>query len=768
MSKRLKPVVLTLAALASVAFAAEAPTPVERGAAAVSDGSPTVLEVVTVTSQKREQKLQDVPISITAIGKAQLESRGIGNVADLSALAPGLQVSRSPANDGISQIAIRGNAEINPAIYWDPAVGIYLDGVYLGKSQGSVFDVVELYRVEVLRGPQGTLYGRNTIGGAINLVTRAPTGEWGGQLSTELGNYGGWTNKVSMDLPAFGIARLSVAARNEKRDGWVKTTPGSSVSELNDRSSNGVRIAADIDFTPELLAQFRYDRSASNQSGTFGQLYRLEPTGAFDPSAPAGGLYAPFSQFVSKERQKTASIDAPSFQNLIVHGHSVALSWKLDGNNTLKSTTAFRRLVNDDAGDYDGSPLAIAQTVRLTSFRQFSQELQWVGQQGPLHYVGGLYFYNDHGDTNNPQQYFFGGAAFDSRYGTRTSAEAAYGQLDWQVLEPLTLTAGLRYTTEDKQLDRTFGAARSPVGPYFYFIPAGTHAAKTFQDTTPTASANYKFNEQLNAYARYAEGFKSGGFNGEYSNTTQSPAQNIAETQTPFKPETQRSYELGLKSSFAGRAQFNAAVFHNEFTDFQQSLFVASGAAASVIRNAGKGSIDGLELEGTYQPFKATRLQANYAYLRPKYERFIDDAGVDQADNRAFVHAPKNTYNLVVDSRLLTTQWGVLRAVADYAWTSAYYLYPYQLSSSGPKFDPNQPVAGDTKVKSHGLLNLRLALGQIPLGRGLTGELALAGRNITNEKTAVNFIDFGPGFGHLTEAYFIDPITYGITAIVRW
>ena len=728
-----------------------------------------VLETVTVTAQKREEKLQDVPIAITAFSKTQLQNRGIENIADLSALAPGLQVSKSPANDSISQISIRGNAEINPAIYWDPAVGIYLDGVYLGKSQGTVFDVVELNRVEVLRGPQGTLYGRNTIGGAINLVTRAPSGQWSGELSTELGNYGQFANKISADLPAFGIAKLSVAARSEQRDGWVKTTPGSSVDELNDRDNLGLRVAADIAFTPDFLAALRYDRSAIGQNGTFSQLYRIEPSGAFDPAAPAGGLYGPLSSFASQERQKKASIDSPSQQDVIVRGQSMTLSWNLDPRNTVKAITAYRTLENNDAGDYDGSPLAIAETARLTMFQQFSQELQWVGKTDRLSYVGGLYYYNDHGDTNNPQSYFFGGAVYDSRYGTRTEAKAVYGQLDYKPIEPVTLTAGLRYTTEQKTLDRLFGVAGSPAGPFTYFIPEGTTAEKTFDATTPTLSAAYKFSDNLNTYVRYAEGFKSGGFNGEYSNTSQSPAQNVAETQTPFKPEKQKSYELGVKSTYlSGRAQLNASVFHNQFTNLQQSLFVASGAAASVVRNAGKGTIEGVELEGVLQPIKGTRLQANYAYLRPEFDRFIDDAGVDQADNRAFTHAPKHTFNVVIDSRLLTTSFGTLRAIADYAYTAGYYLYPYQLAGSGAGFDANQPVAGDTRVKSYGLLNLRLALSQIPLGRALTGEVALVGRNVTDEKIAANFIDFGPGFGHLTNAYYIDPVTYGLTATIRW
>jgi len=769
MRRKPRSVLLSLSALSAVLGTAQAQSP-EAPAAPATEPS-AVLETVTVTAQKREEKLQDVPIAITAMGAQQLESRGIDNVADLSALAPGLQVNRSPSNDSISQITIRGNSQINPAIYWDPAVGIYLDGVYLGKAQGTVFDVVELNRVEVLRGPQGTLYGRNTIGGAINLVTRAPTGEWGGKVSTSVGNFGAWVREASVDLPAFGIAKLAFAIRDEQRDGWVETTPGSSVPEMNDRNSDGYRFAADIDFTPELTAALRLDRSAIDQRGTFSQLYRLRPTGAFGPDMMGNPnpLFLGLSPTTSTDRRKTASVDGTQFQRVVVKGASATVSYKIGANDTLKSISAYRQLSNDDAGDYDGSSLGIAQTQRFTDFDQTSQELQWVGRRGALNYVGGLYYYRDDGFTNNPQQYFFGTFTFDSRYGTRTKAYAVYTQLDWQVSEPLTLTAGLRYTSERKGLDRVLGVGGSPTGPFGYLIPEGTTVAKTFDAVTPTLSATWKFNEQLTAYARYAEGFKSGGFNGEFSDTTLTPQENQDETRRPFKPEKLKSYELGAKGSLAGgKAQFGASLFHNQLRDFQASLFTATGAAASIIRNAGEATVQGLELEATIQPIKSLRLQANYAFLDADYDEFVDK-GVDQADNRAFVHAPRNTWNLLADARLAQLSLGELRALADYAYTSSYYTYPYQLSGPGqPGFVAADPVAGDTKVNAYGILNLRLALTKVKLGKSARGELALWVRNALDEDEPVNFIDFGPNFGNITPAYFMDPRTYGATATLRW
>ena len=804
MQVRNAPAILSLAGMMSVVTAVQAQSAEQAASAAAAPavdaqagttgaapsaakqkdyGAAEALGAVVVTAQKREQKLQDVPIAVTALTSRELETRGIQDISDLSALAPGLQVEKSPANGSISQVAIRGNVQINPAIYWDTAVGVYMDGVYLGKSQGSVFDVVDLNRVEVLRGPQGTLYGRNTIGGAINLVTRKPTGVFDGDASVEMGNYGAQVEKLSLDLPKFGIASVSLGAISDRRDGWVTTTAGSSVDQLNDRNNTGLRFAANLALASNLQADYRYDHSDINENGEFGQLYRADAS-FFNNFA---GYPAPFNSFTtlpsyaSQSRQTVASINSPSFEHVRVEGHSLTFTWDENERNTVKSITAYRHLDNQDSADYDGSPLPLAETQRFTKYHQFSQELQWVGHTDRLNYVGGLYYFHDDGRTNNPQSFFAGSATYDSQYSTRTDAFAPYGQVDFRPTDALTLTAGLRYSEEFKALDRIFGCTAG-AGPacmpaagqtYDYLIPDGTHANGRFEALTPTATIAYRFNEHLNTYFRYAEGFKSGGFNGEFSDTAppaSNPNDNIEETKTPFQPEKQRTFELGAKSSFyGGKAQLNVALFQNNVKNLQESIFTATGAAASIIRNAGAAIVRGAELEGAVTPIKGTRISGNYAYLEAYYKTFVD-SNANVPDDRAFVHAPRNTFNVVVDSRFLRTGYGTLEGIVDYAYTTSYYLYPYQLDAnpSTPGYDASKQFASNTKVKSYGLLNLRLALTQVQLGSSASGELALWARNVADTAVATNLIDFGPGFGSLTEAYFNDPRTFGITGTVHF
>lgn len=740
-----------------VALIATAPVMAQTTAAPPSPPPPentsATLETVVVTAQKREQNLQDVPSAVTAITAHQLENRGIEDISDLSAVAPGLQVEESPASR-TAQVAIRGNVQINPAVYWDSAVGVYLDGVFLGKAQGSVFDVVDLSRVEVLRGPQGTLYGRNTIGGAVSLVTRKPTGQLGADFSVTGGNYGANLERLSLDLPKVSILSLSLGAVSDRRDGWVKTTPGSSTDSLNNRGNTAFRAAANLAFSPTFQADYRFDLTNIEENNSFSQLYRLDPTFP---------LYAAMAPYISQERQTTASVNGPNFEHINTQGHSLTLTWNPSPNNEIKSITAYRHMNSEDAEDLDGTPIALAETSRLTKYHQVSQELQWVGHVDRWSYVGGLYYFHDDGYTHNPQTFFSGSANYDSQFGTRSDAWAPYGQVDYKLTDALTLTAGLRYTEELKALDRLFGTCTTPQNTdCTYVIPKGTHAVGRFEALTPSFTAAYRFNKNLNTYLRFAEGFKSGGFNGE----TDDPS----DVRSPFQPEKQDTLEIGAKSSFFDkRAEVNFAAFNNNVRNLQEAIFTGQGAAASVIRNAGQATVRGLEFEGAVTPLRGTRLSANYAYLDAHYNSYID-GGMQVKDNRAFVHAPRNTFNVVLDSRFLTTSWGILEGVADYAYTTGFFLYPYQLStdSGAPGYDSTKQFANNTHVRGYGLLNLRLTLTQIPLSHSLYGDVALWGRNVTNTSVATNLIDFGPGFGSLTPAYFNNPTMFGITVGVHY
>lgn len=746
---RLKHLSIAMAAgIGCVAFAQEAKQ---------APSNPDGLDTVVVTVQKRKEVLQEVPVAATAISSREIESRGISNLYDLSSLAPNLQIHLAPGNSSSAQVGIRGSVTTNPALFWESTVGMYVDGVFMGKSQGAVLDMIDMERIEVLRGPQGTLYGRNTLAGAINMVSRKPSGELGGSATFDIGNYNARVTKLNLDLPQLGLLRASIGVRSETRDGLIKTTAGSSVPELNNRDNQAARLALSMQASPDLQFDYKYDKSKANQASQFSQVVNSDILKNF---------YIP-GVIVNTNRQTTASIDGPSFERYDIDGQAMTAEWKVGANDTLKYTWSRRTMTWADSLDLDGSPIPLAMTQRYSDYSQDSNELQWIGSKGALSYVGGVYSFKDDGFTSNPQTFFFGAQNFDSRYGFTTNAVAAFGQADYKLSEATTLTGGLRRTTEDKTVRRqlsqsgiatTYAANGTPTyTPYgFVLIPTGTTGATSFSATTPMLSLGHKLNKDLNVYARYAEGFKSGGFNGE--------AQAAAEVKTPYLPEKLKSVELGMKALFdENRVQLNVAVFNNKTTDLQQPIFTAKGSVATDIRNVGKSTAQGLEVEGQWRPTRDLRLQLGYGYLDLKYNEFMEQ-GINLANNRAVVQAPKHSLNLLADTVIARYGFGNLRGLVDYTFTSSQYLYAYQLTQT----DPTQALAANTLVKSSGLLNLRLSMDNIKLGGGQMASASLWVRNATNSQHLANMIDFGPGFANLKTGYFVDPRTVGVSLNVKF
>ncbi len=713
------------------------------------------IEEIVVTAQKREQNILEVPFSITAISEADVENRDITNIGEIDRLVPNLQITNTPGNSTAAQIAIRGGVTINPALTWETTVGLYLDGVYIGKTQGSVFDVVEVERIEVLRGPQGTLYGRNTLAGGINIVSKAPSGELGGYAKAGIGNYGAQTLAASFSLPEIGNVRVNLAARSETRDGWVDvadTAPlaASSLDALGDIDRTAFRAAVDVDLSDHLTLAYRFDFSEADQAATHSQLHRLD-----------ADFMLPILGFVSKKREDNASVDGPSFEKSEVSGHVLTFDLDLSETLSLKSITAFRDLTWSDGLDLDGTPLDVAYTQRHSDYESFSQELQLLGGSGNLNFVAGAYLFNDDGFTDNPQRFFgvFGpfGQTFVSRYGFETQAVALFAQIDYDLSEALTLTAGLRYTDEQKEIERELGSPGQP-----RTISAGTQADTSFDDLTPTVSLSYDLRDSVSVYLRYAEGFKSGGFNGE--------AQTLEETLRPYSSESVRSIEAGIKGLWLdNRLRAAAAVFRNEHSDMQLSVFTAEGAAGSSVRNAGEAVIQGIEVEGMLNVTEEIRVRASYGYLDSEYDKFLDCGGaVDVANNRAFPHAPESSLSLGIEAALLKGSWGQLDVIIDHSHISDYHLYPYPIVADTNPACAASALAPATEVGDYGLTDVRLLLSDVRFGGNTSFSASLWVQNLGDEEYRTNMIDFGPSFASLTPAYYGLPRTYGVDLLVRW
>lgn len=743
---------------------------------------------IVVTAQKRAENVQDVPLAISAVSSEYLEARDISSIDRLGSIAPNVKIERAPSNKTISQIAIRGSVTINPAVTWEPAVGLYLDGVYIAKAQGSIFDVADLERVEVLRGPQGTLYGRNALAGAVNLVTKKPTGEAGGSAEISYGNYDYWKGKAILNLPAMGALSMKVSGQIQKRDGFVKVGPNpfpqaflarpNSVSDLGNLNGKSGMIQLRLKPEGNFTADYQFDYSRYNQRTDFSQLVSVLPNSLFTDPAILAAI-APLGLYANPNRQSTASVDAnPLYEKTRTYGHSLTLALDM-GASTLKSISSYRNLRWQDAADLDGSPLDIANTQRDTSFHAYSQELQLTGDamDNRLNYVVGAFAYKEKAETLGPQRFFGflnqvgapGAADLQSDYGSHTKAWALYAQLDYRLTEALKMTLGARYTNEVKDIRRKFAVGT----PRFtlFDVPYGGVPDAKFNNFSPTATLSYEASDNINVYARWARGYKSGGFNGETDvagligqpfNCTSAPG-NASELCNPYRPEKVDSYELGLKTKLAdGKLIFNVAGFWDEHKDIQLSVFTAQGAAASVVLNAAAARIRGLEFEAVARPIPSLTINGSFAVLDADYKSFID-GGVDVANNRAFPHTPKATAALGVDWRVMQGDWGKLNLTGDYNHVSGYYTFPFALRGNRAV----ENVASNTRSPGRDIVNVAARISEFNVG-GARTELSFWVRNLTKEDRPTNFIDFGAGFGGLTLGYFPDPRTYGATFGVKF
>lgn len=762
--------------------AAELPVAKERVVpetpVAQADPAPAVtagLDDIVVTAQKRAQNIQDVPIAISAIGSAFLESRDISSIEGLASVAPNVKIERAPSSKTISQIAIRGSVTTNPTITWEPAVGLYFDGVYIGKAQGSIFDVADLERVEVLRGPQGTLYGRNTLAGALNLITKKPTGEASGKAEISYGNYNYRRVRGALDLPAFGIFSAKVTGQIQKRDGFIDVvdnpfpnvasagTP--SVKDVSNLNSQAGMVQIRAEPSDSITVDYSFDISRFNQRPDYTQLMSVNRNGGprdiFDPSSPAfatAGAEFPLHLYTHEGRQKTTSIDAPVREYSKTYGHALTVALDIDDSTKLKSITALRKLRWEDALDLDGTPLPVAFTERFTKYKSFSQELQLTGSgvDDRLNYVLGAYYFKDDAFTDGPQMFYDKRDNYQSTYGSDTKAYAAFGQVDYKVTDALSVTAGLRYTYEKKDIERLFRilASRSMApgsAPITVMdIKKGDVPDATYENLTPTLIVQYEPRRDLMVYGKWARGFKSGGFNG--TTTT------LTELKNPYRPEKVDSFEIGLKSRLLDDSlQLNIAGFWDEHKDIQLSVFRATTATNGEVLNAGKARIRGIEIEATAKPSNALLINASFSYLDAKYDEFIE-AGQNFADNRAFPHAPKYTASTSATWTAWRGDQGKLDFIGDLNWVSEYFTYTDPFVTT----DPSAKNAYDTRSMGRTLVNLRATLSEIPMGVA-RGQISLWAQNLFNEDQPANFIPYGPGFGGMLTGFFPDPRTFGVT-----
>ena len=664
-------------------------------AAETSSTDNNVLEEITVTAQRRSESLQTVPIAITAVTAAEMERNGIHELGTLAGRVPGLTFSPFAAGQNI--VALRGVSSNDDGAGTDNSVAVFVDDVYLGRVSNINPEMYDVDRVEVLRGPQGTLYGKNTIGGAINIISSRPnTSNLDIKATADFGNYQrhNFSALITGPLTSTWAGKLVVATRAV--DGWVDNVV-LHTKEKNDNSQALRGQLLRVGDSSELLLSADYQQLRNEDMAR-------TPLTHMTKNLPFNALAA-YQALCGTNDPTCATNPSDGYARQFAYGASAKFTQHVSPTSDLISISAYRRSYNQWSMDSLGAVLPLANDV-WDNTSQYSEELRWVSlPTDRLKYVGGLWFMRE--DTNRLRMFYLPSVdpvPDDSdRYRgiDRTTSEAAFGQVDWEFADLWTLSVGGRYSHDFKHIDND---AVHGVSGILHIIP-NTFANEReagWGKFTPKISLRYAPTSALNLYTTVSQGFKSGGF-------AASPT-SVADT-NPLRPEQATNIELGVKAEVSQRLRMNLALFDTRYKDLQIQAFgppagCVPSASVSCFGefetfNAGNAQARGAELEFTWLPVEHLTVSATYGYLDAKFKNlYLPNASVytllsgqavdlrNQA-GQDMLRAPRNKASLDIRYEIPLGAAGVLETSANYSYTSVQRgaLEPYAIQPAVGLFD---------------------------------------------------------------------------------
>lgn len=714
------------------------------------------VEDIIVTARRTEERLQDAPVAVTALSGEQLESRGITAVAELQQSAPNLNVTQGIAGGSSSNAAIFirgiGQRDFVPTV--DPGVGVYRDGVYLGRSVGANLDFADIQRVEVLRGPQGTLYGKNTIGGTVNVITRRPSDDPSLEVRARVGE----RNRFDFDLVANGplgdglAGKLAVAARTA--DGFMhRVTDGRDLSDENRFMARGELLFSPSD---DLDVLFAVDATIQEQESRAGNILFVDQTnpntgnttiiGAWNAQvAPGLGLQPLTTATANYGDPYTIGGTSASYDD----GHSYGVALTVDRRfsfGQLRSITAWREMKSE----FSAPIQPIFANLNDFEQSQLSQELQLSGSSfsDKLDWIVGAYYFNEDAHVLSGARLWTGytiaiPSAAACRAGTgvvcqdfnndndlTTSGQSysAYGQGTLSLTDRLRVTGGLRYTYEKK--DFSVVATQLQLNR----VAVSGTAEDSWDDVSPMVSADFKLTDDAMVYGRVARGFKSGGFNGRPNNTN---------AVQPVNPETVLSYELGAKTEwFDRRLRLNLAAFLNQYDDYQEIVSVTDPTFGllTLVENIAELETKGFELEVTARPTSQLTLTAALGYTDAEY--------VDVGTTTSFgvedipVQVPEWTGAVGVDYVQPLANGGEITWRADWSYNSGYENYINNVKAGSSDTTHRDGL----ETEAFQIVNARI--GWTPSAES-RWEAALYARNLFDESYIVS-AGYNSGSGNAT------------------
>lgn len=765
MYRRFGPEILAILVVAfgSSVVAAQVREPASAGSESIASRKAARgrLEEIVVTARKRPESQQDTPIAITALSRTALEDLGVQNIEEISRYVPSLNLDRAVGAPNIVRTYMRGVGNGDSISSDDPGVGLYVDGVYLARAQGALIGISDVERIEVLRGPQGTLFGKNNIGGAVHVVTARPEiDELSGHGEVRVGNYHRYDTRFVLNLPLVperAAARFSFATSTA--DGYVKNKgPG---PDLNDDKLLGGRVQLRLfpGDSSELL--FSLDHARENRKGLGGKCKVTNTAPALALFTNQIGLAAACADDANRSTYSVAADKSFHEGSNTTSGSSLTWNWTLSEDLSVKSISSWRRVKSYENKDLDGTALDFFSDRAISpggnDQHQLSQELQVLGNalDDKLRYVAGLYAFLE---DASEERYFGIGPSFNFapfnmpgavRYQglkVENRSYAAFLHTTYHVNDRWDLDLGLRRTIERKRVNRTerierAGIFRNPLTNAVGVVPASGvpvyefDLSARFGDWSPLARLSYSLSDDALLYASWSRGFKSGGFNGR--------ADRPALT-NQIDDEKLTSYELGLKSTwFDDRLRLNAALFWAIYDNVQLTIpTVISGSAVIIVQNAGTATSRGAELELVARPFDALELRSAIGITNARYREFDDPADPAKDDNLV-LGTPGYTMNFGAQYTLGLGRRGDLRLQGDWK----------HVGRMGTNVNDTRSVRRGKAGELDAQITWELSDGRT--------EIGLWSKNLLNRSYLQNGLDLADAIG-VAVLWYNRPRTYGI------
>ena len=700
----------------------------------------TTLDTVKVTARKREETLQDVPVAVTAFTPETLDKLNIKDLGDLDAQVPNLTVYAARGSTSTVTAYIRGVGQADPLWGVDPGVGIYLDDVYIARPQGALLDVFDVERIEVLRGPQGTLYGKNTIGGAIKYISRGLPQETTGFASVTVGNYNQLDVKAALGGEIGGKdsglrGRVSVASMN--RDGFGENKLNG--QQVSDKEINAARMQLGAYSQDDFDVQFAFDYLKDQSGVRGGKLLSV------NTSPTANFLFPGLSAYTPMDSRYDIYSAMPNVNDTEMKGLSATVNWRPNDDWAFKYIVAKRESDTETNIDFDMTPFPVADVKAFYSDSQVTNEVQ-ANYDGGGRARGVVGIYHFDGDAGGQVLNNFFGLSFGDTQGVvNTSSFSVYTDWTFDLTDRLKLDVGARYTDEDKHavaynIGYTDATFTTPNG----VVAANFDKTINFKNVSPKVSLDYQITPDIMVYGLASRGFKSGGYNIR-ANTTAVPRSG-----EPFDDESVDSFEIGSKMSFLDQRMFlNLSAFHNKYEDIQLSVFTqyidgnGNPQFFGDFTNAGKGTVNGAEVEYQFLPTANWLISGNLAWLDAKYDEFIT-GGVNVADSQHFTNAPEFSGALNVEYRTDLANGGNLSARVTYSYQSEVY--------------PTTDLSEAIKQPGYGLL-----------GAGVVWRandawsFSLQGTNLTDEEYRTTGYNLQAALGVLS-GFYGPPRQYSLTA----